>query len=118
MALQAEMVERSPVRLYLDAAFIEVMAKPFYLLNTSRGAVVDTGALVAGLESGKVRGAALDVLEYENMQADGLGDVPECVHYLQRSSRTVLTPHVAGWTVESKYKLAAVLADKMIEVLK
>lgn len=103
---------------YLDAAFIEVMAKPFYLLNTSRGAVVDTEALVAGLESGKVRGAALDVLEYENMQADGLGDVPECVHYLQRSPRTVLTPHVAGWTVESKYKLAAVLAEKMIEVLK
>lgn len=103
---------------YLDAAFIEVMAKPFYLLNTSRGAVVDTEALVAGLESGKVRGAALDVLEYEKMQADGLGDVPECVHYLMQSPRTVLTPHVAGWTVESKYKLAAVLADKMIEVLK
>ena len=103
---------------YLDAAFIEAMAKPFYLINTSRGAVVDTEALVAGLERGKVRGAALDVLEYENMQADGLGDVPECVHYLQRSPRTVLTPHVAGWTVESKYKLAAVLADKMIEVLK
>lgn len=103
---------------YLDAEFIAAMAKPFYLINTSRGAVVDTEALVAGLESGKVRGAALDVLEYENMQADGLGDVPECVHYLQRSPRTVLTPHVAGWTVESKYKLAAVLADKMIEVLK
>ena len=103
---------------YLDAEFIKAMVKPFYLLNTSRGAVVDTEALVAGLESGKVRGAALDVLEYENMQADGLGDVPECVHYLMRSPRTVLTPHVAGWTVESKYKLAAVLADKMIEVLK
>lgn len=103
---------------YLDAEFIAAMVKPFYLINTSRGAVVDTEALVAGLESGKVRGAALDVLEYENMQADGLGDVPECVHYLQRSPRTVLTPHVAGWTVESKYKLAAVLADKMIEVLK
>lgn len=103
---------------YLDAEFIGAMAKPFYLINTARGAVVDTEALVAGLESGKVRGAALDVLEYENMQADGLGDMPECVHYLQRSPRTVLTPHVAGWTVESKYKLAAVLADKMIEVLK
>lgn len=103
---------------YLDTTFIDAMAKPFYLINTSRGAVVDTVALVAGLESGKVRGAALDVLEYENMQADGLGDVPECVHYLQRSPRTVLTPHVAGWTVESKYKLAAVLADKIIEVLK
>ncbi|MBR6049501.1 MAG: hypothetical protein IKP83_04980 [Bacteroidales bacterium] len=103
---------------YLDATFIEAMAKPFYLLNTSRGAVVDTEALVAGLESGKVLGAGLDVLEYENMQADGLGEVPESVQYLMECPHTVLTPHVAGWTVESKYKLAAVLADKMIEVLK
>ena len=103
---------------YLDATFIEAMAKPFYLLNTSRGAVVDTEALVAGLESGKVLGAGLDMLEYENMQADGLGEVPESVQYLMECPHTVLTPHVAGWTVESKYKLAAVLADKMIEVLK
>lgn len=103
---------------YLDDAFIEGMAKPFYLLNTSRGAVVDTEALVAGLESGKVLGAGLDVLEYENMQADGLGEAPESVQYLMECPHTVLTPHVAGWTVESKYKLAAVLADKMIEVLK
>lgn len=105
-------------RHYLDAEFVEAMKKPFYLINTSRGAVVDTEALVAGLENGKVRGAALDVLEYENMQADGLGEMPESVHYLQKSPRTVLTPHVAGWTVESKYKLAAVLADKIIGVLK
>ena len=103
---------------YLDAEFIAAMAKPFYLINTARGAVVDTEALVAGLESGKVRGAALDVLEYENMQADGLGEIPASMQYLMRSPRTVLTPHVAGWTVESKYKLAAVLADKMVEVLK
>ena len=105
-------------RHYLDADFISAMRKPFYLLNTSRGAVVDTAALVEGLDGGKVRGAALDVLEYENMNADSLGEVPESVRYLQRSPRTVLTPHVAGWTEESKYKLAAVLADKMIEVLK
>jgi D-3-phosphoglycerate dehydrogenase len=103
---------------YLDAEFIDAMTKPFYLINTARGAVVDTEALVAGLESGKVRGAALDVLEYENMQADGLGEIPASMQYLMRSPRTVLTPHVAGWTVESKYKLAAVLAEKMIEVLK
>lgn len=103
---------------YLDTVFIAEMTRPFYLLNTSRGAVVDTEALVVGMESGKVRAAALDVLEYENMQADALGEVPECVRYLQHSPRTVLTPHVAGWTVESKYKLAAVLADKIIEVLK
>lgn len=105
-------------RHYLNAAFIEKMARPFFVVNTARGAVVDTEALMQGLESGKVRGAALDVLEYENMQADSLGDVPEALRYLMESRRTVLTPHVAGWTVESKYKLAAVLADKIIEVLK
>lgn len=105
---------------YLDAAFVEAMKKPFFLVNTARGAVVDTEALVAGLESGKVRGAALDVLEYENMQADSLGAQasPPAFEYLKSSPRTVLTPHVAGWTVESKYKLAAVLADKIIEALK
>ena len=105
-------------RHYLDAAFIEKMGRPFFVINTARGAVVDTEALVQGLENGKVRGAALDVLEYENMQADSLGDVPEALRYLMESRRTVLTPHVAGWTVESKYKLAAVLADKIIGVLK
>lgn len=104
-------------RHYLDDAFIEAMAKPFFLLNTARGAVVDTEALARGLECGKVRGAALDVLEYENMQADALGEVPPSVQYLMRSPLTVLTPHVAGWTVESKYKLAAVLAEKMIKTL-
>ena len=103
---------------YLDTGFIEAMAKPFFVVNIARGAVVDTEALVQGLERGKVRGAALDVLEYENMQADGLGDVPVSMQYLMRSPLTVLTPHVAGWTVESKYKLAAVLADKMIKTLK
>lgn len=104
-------------RHYLDSEFVAAMQKPFYLLNTSRGAVVDTEALVAGLESGKVLGAALDVLEYENMQADSLGEVPASMQYLMQSPRTVLTPHVAGWTVESKYKLAAVLAEKIIGVI-
>ena len=103
---------------YLDKAFVDAMAKPFFLVNTSRGAVVHTEALAEGLKCSKIRGAALDVLEYENMQADSLKEVPECVRYLQQSPRTVLTPHVAGWTMESKYKLAAVLADKIIECLK
>lgn len=103
---------------YLSPAFINAMAKPFFLLNTSRGAVVDTEALADALRSGRIRGAALDVLEYENMQSDSLGKVPPSLQYLMQCDRTVLTPHVAGWTVESKYKLAAVLADKIIETLK
>ena len=90
------------------------MNHPFYLLNTSRGAVVDTEALVQGLASGKVLGAALDVLEDENMQADTLSTF----NFQLSTFNCVFTPHVAGWTVESKYKLAAVLADKIIETLK
>ena len=101
-------------RHYLDTAFIDTMRKPFYLLNTSRGAVVDTEALAAGQQSGKVLGAGLDVLENENMQSDSLSTLNSQLSTLN----CVFTPHVAGWTVESKYKLAAVLADKIIDTLK
>ena len=101
---------------YVDEAFIGACAKPFHLINTSRGAVVKTVALAEALKNGKVLGAALDVIEYENMSRDGLGSsaLPADFQYLLSSPRTVLTPHVAGWTVESKYKLAAVLVDKII----
>ncbi|MBQ0016937.1 MAG: hypothetical protein KBT04_08145 [Bacteroidales bacterium] len=101
----------------VDADFLSKFAKPVALINTSRGAVVDTPALAAALKSGSVSGAALDVIEYENMAKDGLnidGLTPD-FQYLLQSDRTVITPHVAGWTVESKNKLADVLADKIIQ---
>lgn len=104
-------------RHYVDAHFIASVAKPFYLVNTSRGAVVDTEAVAQALDEGKILGAALDVLEYENMQSDSLGELPDAVRRLLHSPHTVLTPHVAGWTVESKYKLASVLAKKIIDAL-
>ena len=103
----------------VDEMFIERMHKSFYLINTSRGAVVKTAALAKAIEQGKALGAALDVIEYEDMTKDGIDiqSQPADFRYLLESPRTVLTPHVAGWTVESKYKLAAVLADKIIETL-
>lgn len=103
----------------VDKEFIASFASPFYLINTSRGAVVRTSHLAETLEHGLVAGAALDVIEYEDMSRDGLdlANMPDDFRYLLASPRTVLTPHVAGWTVESRYKLAAVLADKIIEVL-
>ncbi len=104
-------------RHYLDAPFIDAMRKPFFLLNTARGAVVDTAALADGLASGKVRGAALDVLEQENMQADSMATDTSLLKIQNPEFNVVFTPHVAGWTVESKYKLAAVLADKIIDTL-
>ena len=99
--------------------FIQRFRHPFFLINTSRGAVVNTPDLVEALDKQQVIGAALDVIEYEDMSKDGLDldNLPEAFHYLLNSPRTVLTPHVAGWTVESRYKLAKVLADKMTEVL-
>lgn len=103
----------------VDSDFIKAFDHPFYLINTSRGAVVKTADLAAAIEQGSVLGAAMDVIEYEDMSKDGLDldTMPADFRYLLQSPRTVMTPHVAGWTVESKYKLAAVLADKMVDCL-
>lgn len=104
----------------VDYPFIQRFRHPFHLINTSRGAVVDTPGLVRALDEGLILGTALDVIEYEDMTRDGLNldHLPDAFHYLLHSPRAVLTPHVAGWTVESKEKLASVLAQKIIENLK
>ena len=104
-------------RHYFDSTFLNQMAHPFYLVNTSRGAVVSTATLAEGIRSGKVLGAALDVNEYENMTQDTLGQQTLEFRYLLQSPRLLFTPHVAGWTVESKEQLAAVLARKIITYL-
>ena len=100
--------------------FIQHFRHPFYLINTSRGAVVNTPDLVEAMKVERILGAALDVIEYEDMSRDGLDleHLHPAFQYLINSPRTVLTPHVAGWTVESRYKLAKVLADKIAEELK
>ena len=101
---------------YFNNGFIKSMDKPFYLLNTSRGKVVRTDHLVEGLKSGKVIGAALDVLEYEPASFENIDftKLPDSFTYLKESDRVVLSPHVAGWTVESYIKLSTFLADKIL----
>ncbi len=100
---------------YVDTTFIEAMAKPFYLINTARGKHVNTAALQSGLESGKVLGACLDVIEYEKKSFEHLdfNALPEPFGYLSRSEKVVLSPHVAGWTIESYEKLSRFLAEKI-----
>ncbi len=95
--------------------FFNRMVNPIYLVNTSRGAVVDTEALVRAIESGKVLGACLDVLEYEQFNFEQIenGELPEAMRYLLRSDKVILTPHVAGWTMESNVKIAHVLGEKI-----
>jgi len=101
----------------VDEKFIQSFQKDFYLINTARGGVVETEALVAALQSGKVMGACLDVIEYENFSFEEMkmNQLPPAYQYLINADNVLLSPHVAGWTVESKYKLAKVLADKIIE---
>lgn len=95
--------------------FFQRFHSPIYLINTSRGPVVDTAALVRAMESGKVVGACLDVLEYEGTSFEHLteGETPEPLQYLLDSPRVILTPHIAGWTHESHMKISQVLMEKI-----
>ena len=109
-------VQLTPETQYLvNRAFIKNFAKPFYLINTSRGKVVRTEDLLWGLEKGLVLGAALDVLENERI--DTLSeDEKRWFEPLKRHHNTLLTPHIAGWTKESKEKIAKQLIIKIKEL--
>lgn len=104
----------------VDKEFINSFNKPFFLLNTSRGKVVKLSDLIFALESNKVLGAGLDVLEYENFSNEMFFDnkAKEELSKLFAMENTVLTPHVAGWTKESYYKLSYFLAKKIISYVK
>lgn len=110
-------VPQTPETIHLiNAAFIQQMAKPFWLINTARGKAVHTADLVNALESGKIRGAALDVLEYEKSSFENMfaeESLPQPLQYLIQSKQVLLSPHIAGWTIESKEKLAQVIINKI-----
>ncbi|MEL7001735.1 MAG: NAD(P)-dependent oxidoreductase [Bacteroidota bacterium] len=97
--------------------FIDRFEKSIYLINTARGEVVETEAIVNGLQSGKLVGAALDVLENEKL-TKMTGKQQKSFQYLSNSQKTILTPHVAGWSVESYKMINTVLVDKIREFLK
>ena len=141
----------------VDSEFIEKFEHDFWLLNTARGKCVVTKDLVAALKSGKIRGAGLDVLEYEkssfeNMfrnafsssrsslakadsnlessqnEGSAMGklatekvveakveQLPPAFRFLVNAENVILSPHVAGWTVESLEKLAQTIVDKVKE---
>ena len=95
--------------------FIHRFEKDFYLINTARGKCVNTKDLVSALENGKIKGACLDVLEYEKTSFENLsqeGFTAE-MQYLMNSPKTILSPHIAGWTRESNVKISEVLLKKI-----
>ncbi|PKP40286.1 MAG: hydroxyacid dehydrogenase [Bacteroidetes bacterium HGW-Bacteroidetes-13] len=110
-------VPQTPETQYMvDKKWISSFENPFWFINTARGKSVVTSDLVAALQNGKIRGAALDVLEYEKSSFENLftdKELPEPLQYLVQAKNVLLTPHVAGWTVESHQKLAQTIVDKI-----
>jgi len=100
----------------VNSDFINGFKKSFWLINTARGKSVVTEDLVSALNSGKILGAGLDVLEYEKASFENLfssDNIPKAFQYLIHSENVILSPHVAGWTVESNIKLSQTIVDKI-----
>lgn len=100
----------------VDENFISKMNKNFYFVNTARGKNVNTSALVKAIKNGKILGAALDVLEYEKSSFENLDSSldNEDLQFLLTSEKVIVTPHIAGWTHQSKEKLAQFIVDKIV----
>ena len=99
----------------IDESFISKMAKNFYFINTARGKNLKTKALVEAIENGKILGACLDVLEFEKASFENLEIENQDLTYLLDSEKVIVTPHIAGWTSQSKEKLAQVIVDKILK---
>jgi D-3-phosphoglycerate dehydrogenase len=102
---------------YLNDEFLENCKKEVVIINTARGKIIDSAALVRGLKSEKVLGACLDVLEYEGKSFESLEleKTPETLKFLLESEKVLLSPHIAGWTHESHFKLSRLLGEKILQ---
>lgn len=90
----------------VDQTFLKKMKKTAFLINTSRGAVVDEVALVKALQTKEIAGAALDVYEFE----------PKLARGLTKLSNVVLTPHIASASEHARNEMARVVAQNVIDV--
>lgn len=105
----------SETKYLVNADYLGRFKKPIWFINTSRGAVVNTTDLMKGIDSGSVRGACLDVLEFEKFSFEDiqLQQLPAVYQQLIASNKVILSPHIAGWTHESNIKMAEVLLAKI-----
>lgn len=95
-----------------NAGFFNALQKKPYLINTSRGKVVHTTHLVDALKSGRIAGAALDVLENEKLETYS-SEENRTLDWLLQQSNVLLTPHIAGYSHEALLKMAQVLTRKI-----
>jgi D-3-phosphoglycerate dehydrogenase len=102
----------------INETFIKSFKKNIYIINTSRGKCLNTEDLVKNLKNKKVLGACLDVLEYESVSFEQVesDNIPEPMKYILSSENVIITPHIAGWTHESNFKISKFLAEKIIKV--
>lgn len=102
---------------YANQTFFNQFKKNIYFLNTSRGMVCKTADLLEAIQKGKVIGAGLDVFENEKPNSFDERELKEW-NQLKQLTNVVTTPHIAGWTVQSKQMLAEIMANKIIKSLK
>lgn len=109
--------QNDETRYMANDRFFASFQKPIFVLNLSRGKIVETRALVRGLQSGQILGAGLDVLEFEKTSFENLfdGELPDALRELLSFDNVIFSPHVGGWTHESYFLLSNVLADKVID---
>ena len=97
-----------------NKTFIEKFNNPFWLLNTSRGSIVNTADLIEALKTNKVLGAGLDVLDIESSSfTEIINDKNDDFHKLSSFKNVIITPHIAGWTFESNIKLSKIVVNKI-----
>lgn len=100
----------SETRQMVNAEYLFHFRKPIFFINTARGEIVDTTAVLTALNQGKILGAGLDVLEAEKFPLLGLQD---WYADIVATEKVILTPHVGGWTFDSYRKISEVLAEKL-----
>ena len=107
----------SETRKWVDEAFVSALSKPIWLLNLSRGEVVDTQAVWRGIQSGKILGFGADVLECEPPMQEG-SSIRELIAEMSKDYRCLFAPHVGGWTHESYQKISSELLANTLAVMR
>ena len=103
----------------IDNEYLNKFSKNIFLINTSRGKIVKTNDLIKNIKSGKIIGAGLDVLENENINFENLNSLnTNELNFLKKSSKVILTPHIAGWSHESNILMSKILTKKILSLLK
>ena len=95
-----------------DEFFFNSLKQKPYIINTARGAVIKTAALINALQQNIIAGAALDVLENEQLETLSVPEKQE-MEYLVNNQHVLLTPHIAGYSNEAFYKMSAIIIEKL-----